>query len=250
MRVPILIGVVAAALGGVVATPSFAAQPVGSFQASCQGLQVSAGALTANCRDRRGNYHVSSIAYPSCKGDIANNDGVLVCNGATATVQQPRDGGQDRGGGPPPGGYDQGRADRGGNFGQPGYSQPGYSQPGYSQPGYSQPGYGQPGYAQPGYGDRGHGDDGGFGDRQAKGVYPQFAGLERHIDAAIRDGVRDDLIARDDAHDMMRQLRDIQARERREYQVHGWNLPFDDQRRIETDLRRLDRLVDQTRQEP
>lgn len=62
-------------------------------------------------------------------------------------------------------------------------------------------------------------------------------------------GVRDDLIERDDARDLMGQLRDIQLQEAREFRVHGWNPPDDDQYRIRSRLDQLDRLVDQIRDE-
>ena len=242
MRIPILFGVVAAALAGAAVTPASASQPTGSFQASCRGVQVSGGVLTADCRDRRGNYHVSSIPYPRCRGDIGNNDGLLICNGAEATVQAPQDRGQQ--------GRDRGAQDYGG--GRPPSSDwnrgPGGYDGGY--PAQGGPDFHQPEYGQPGYQDRGRDDYSEYGDPGVGGVYPQFTRMENHIEAAIREGVRDDLIARDDAHELMRQLRDIQAREQREYQVHGWNLPDDDRQRIGEDLRRLDHLIDQIRQEP
>lgn len=85
--------------------------------------------------------------------------------------------------------------------------------------------------------------------RSTSGVYPQFRGIEQHIRSEIASSVRDDMIARDDAQDLLAQLRDIQNEELREYRVHGWNLPYDDQQRIQQELSQLDQLVDQTRQE-
>jgi hypothetical protein len=84
--------------------------------------------------------------------------------------------------------------------------------------------------------------------RQPRG-YPEFRGIEDHIAREIREGVRQDLIERDDARDLMGQLRDIQTQEAREMRVHGWNLPSDDRYRIRESLQRLDRLVDQIRDE-
>jgi hypothetical protein len=81
------------------------------------------------------------------------------------------------------------------------------------------------------------------------GGYPEFRGIENHIRGEIQQGLRDDLIERDDARDLMGQLRDIQAQELREYRVHGWNLPADDRYRIRGRLQQLDRLVDQIRDE-
>ena len=80
--------------------------------------------------------------------------------------------------------------------------------------------------------------------------YPEFRGLEAHIRDEIHDGVREDLIEPDDAHDLMDQLRDIRRWEYREYQEHGWQLPYDDGARIHDRLATLDRQVDQVRSEP
>lgn len=85
--------------------------------------------------------------------------------------------------------------------------------------------------------------------RSSSGVYPQFRGIEQHIRAEIYSSVRDDMIARDDAQNLLAQLQSIQNNELREFRVHGRNLPYDDQRRIQQQLSELDQLVDQTRQE-
>ena len=85
--------------------------------------------------------------------------------------------------------------------------------------------------------------------RAALGVYPEFRDIEMHIRREIDEGVRRDLIERDDARDLAGQLRDIQAREMREFRIHGWKLPGDDRARIRADLDRLDHLVDQIRAE-
>lgn len=103
-------------------------------------------------------------------------------------------------------------------------------------------GYDRPGEERPYGGDY-------FGRERNGGVYPEFRGIEAHIRREIIEGVRQDLIERDDARDLMGQLRDIQNREMREFRVHGWNLPDDDRMRIRSDLDRLDRLVDQIREE-
>ena len=79
--------------------------------------------------------------------------------------------------------------------------------------------------------------------------YPEFRGLEAHIRGEIFQAVRDDEIEREDARDLMNQLRDIQMQEAREYRIHGWRLPDDDRYRIRSRLDQLDALVDQTRQE-
>jgi hypothetical protein len=98
------------------------------------------------------------------------------------------------------------------------------------------------------YGERG----GDYDDRWRAqyGRYPEFRGIEEHIRREIQEGVRDDLIERDDARDLFAQLRDIQAQEAREFRVHGWNLPEDDRYQLRSRLERLDALVDEIRAEP
>lgn len=112
----------------------------------------------------------------------------------------------------------------------------------YGQPEYRQPQYqGQPSYGQP---------QGDYGVRQGRFPgYPQFRGIEAHIRAEIAQAVREDMIEREDARDLMGQLRDIQMQEAREFRVHGWNLPGDDQQRIRARLGELDQEVDQIRNE-
>ena len=67
------------------ASPALAQQATGTFQTSCRNIQTSGATLTAECADRAGAYHTSSIAFGQCHGDIGNNNGLLNCNGATAT---------------------------------------------------------------------------------------------------------------------------------------------------------------------
>jgi hypothetical protein len=103
------------------------------------------------------------------------------------------------------------------------------------------------GYYQPrgDYG-RGYGD---YGARSFPG-YPQFRGIETHIRGEIQNGLRDDTLDRDGAGELFAQLQQIRYDEMREFRVHGWNLPYDDQMRIHEELQQLDRQVDQTREEP
>ncbi len=133
---------------------------------------------------------------------------------------------------------------------QSGYGQPGYGY-GSGQYGSGQYGSGQYGSGQYGYGRYGE-RQGDYGQRRYStyGRYPQFRGLERHIQSEIQDGLRNDDLAQDDARALTGQLRQIQYEEAREFSVHGWNLPRDDQARIQGRLDRLDHLVDETRQEP
>ena len=109
--------------------------------------------------------------------------------------------------------------------------------------------YGPSPYRQVQYYDQRRGD---FDRDQGRrwGGYPEFRDIENHIRREIQEGVREDLLERDDARDLMGQLRDIQMQEAREFRVHGWSLPDDDRYRIRARLEQLDRLVDQTRDEP
>ena len=63
------------------ATLAASAQPVrGSFERTCRNIRVSGPSLTADCRDASGRYRTSSVAYDQCRGDIANNNGLLFCD--------------------------------------------------------------------------------------------------------------------------------------------------------------------------
>jgi hypothetical protein len=121
--------------------------------------------------------------------------------------------------------------------------------PAAAQPAYSL--YGARAYDAQYYAPREYAPRGDYDDRRVRfGGYPAFRGLEAHIRGEIADGVRNDLIERDDARDLMNQLRDIQRQEAREFRVHGWTLPNDDRYRIRSQLKQLDQLVDQVRDEP
>jgi hypothetical protein len=114
----------------------------------------------------------------------------------------------------------------------------------YGQPSYGgQPYYGQP---QGDYYNRGWGW--GWGHRFPG--YPEFRGPEEHIRREIREAVRDDMIAPDDARDLFGQLRQIQWHEQRVFERFGWNAPDEARGRIRFELGQLDRQVDQIRQEP
>ena len=80
--------------------------------------------------------------------------------------------------------------------------------------------------------------------------YPEFRAEEMHIRREIDEGVREDLLAPEDAAEFRDRLRQIQFREAREYREHGPDLPDYDRAAIRTQLDELDRLVDQTRDEP
>jgi hypothetical protein len=59
--------------------------------------------------------------------------------------------------------------------------------------------------------------------------------------------VRDDRIERDDARELLDQLRDIRREEARDYQMYGPRLSRGDFERISDRLARLDRRVDDRR---
>jgi hypothetical protein len=86
----------ATALAGLgVSAPALAQS--GSYAGSCRNTQSANGVLTAECADGQGRYHMSSIPFGQCRGDIGNNNGMLTCNGASATGGQIVGGGDNRG---------------------------------------------------------------------------------------------------------------------------------------------------------
>jgi hypothetical protein len=328
--------------GFVLPAPAVAQQAAGSFQGSCRNAQTGSGVLTAECADGSGQFHISSIPYTQCRGDIGNNNGMLVCNGATAT-----------GGALVASDNNNGRrsnndntlaagalgavvgalagnafANRGNNQAQPLYA-PGYAYPTYGDQRYGDPQF-DPRYAQGGYAygrpaqqwvpiaqraswldqrinrgiqegtldrnevrslrnqlsdlenqersyqrqglqswmradldkrfdqlaariqyERTDGDNvRGSGYAQSGQSDPELARLEAHIQQQIRDGVRDDLIQRDDARDLEGQLQNIQSREQSQYRRSGYQLSDYDRRAYRSELNQLDREVDDIRNQP
>lgn len=62
--------------------PDFA----GSYAASCRDVVTLAnGYITAACANGAGDWTQTTLKAAACQGDIGNNAGTLVCNGATAT---------------------------------------------------------------------------------------------------------------------------------------------------------------------
>jgi hypothetical protein len=54
--------------------------PRGSYQATCRRERVEDGTLIAECVDRNGRWRYTELQnYRSCRGDIANSDGMLRC---------------------------------------------------------------------------------------------------------------------------------------------------------------------------
>ena len=74
-----------AAIGaGCLTIPTAArAQPRGSYAETCRNAAASGGVLSARCLDARGRSHDTSLGYTTCRGDIANVNGVLSCQGGT-----------------------------------------------------------------------------------------------------------------------------------------------------------------------
>ncbi len=119
------------------------------------------------------------------------------------------------------------------------------------------------GYPYGGYGN-GYGSNGGYGNGSGRGDYyggnggwygrrfdgyPEFRGAESHIRQEIWQYVREDMIERSDAQDLLAQLQRIRQHEQREFRVHGWNLPEYDRQAIRSELDQLDREVDRIRDE-
>ena len=54
--------------------------PRGSYMRSCREIQEYRQTLVAECQDRTGRWRYTELVdYRSCRGDIGNNDGMLVC---------------------------------------------------------------------------------------------------------------------------------------------------------------------------
>lgn len=77
--------------------------------------------------------------------------------------------------------------------------------------------------------------------------YPDFRDREQRLASLILGGVGSGVIDPGNGRDLMHQLGDIRIEEAREYRNHGADLPYDDRDRINSELRQLDRRVDQAR---
>jgi hypothetical protein len=87
---------VAAGFAAALAAAGPAMAQTGSYAETCRNIRTGEGLLTAECRDVGGRYHVTTLPFTRCRGEITNQNGILTCYGATAT------GGEYVGGGPPP----------------------------------------------------------------------------------------------------------------------------------------------------
>jgi hypothetical protein len=74
-------GLAVVVLGGLLAaaSPAFAVPP-GSYLNSCQNVATVGNSIKAQCRKKSGAWRGTWLwNFPQCAGDIANNDGRLVC---------------------------------------------------------------------------------------------------------------------------------------------------------------------------
>ena len=77
--------------------------------------------------------------------------------------------------------------------------------------------------------------------------YPEFRGQKDHIRREIWQGVREGWLDEEQARDANAQLWRVQNHEFREFQEHGWRLPWEDRQEIRGDLGRIDAGLDRMR---
>jgi hypothetical protein len=62
----------------------------GSYAQSCRAITtLDAGYISAECADEKGKFVTTFLQATACHGDIGNNNGIMVCNGAVATSTKP-----------------------------------------------------------------------------------------------------------------------------------------------------------------
>lgn len=222
------------------ATPSAAqSTPYGSYSSTCQVENAGGGYISGYCRTNDGGRRWSSIRYADCYGDISNRNGVLSCQGATASEgpYYPAEGGSQSGG--QSGGQDIIGAIAGAIIGSVLGVQPGNSG-GLYDDGYRYPDYGQQGYGDPRYDPR-YGQDGwGYGrDRQWVSIGERSDWFERRIETGRRQGRLNDY----DIRSLRSEFRTLVDLERR-YQSGG----LSSRERIDLD-QRFDQLAARIRVE-
>lgn len=75
------VGVAAIALVSLLALPANS-QMRGSYLGSCENVRQRGPILEAECEDRRGDLRPTRLDLRDCgRGDIANRNGRLICNG-------------------------------------------------------------------------------------------------------------------------------------------------------------------------
>lgn len=62
--------------------------PKGSYLQSCRELVVQGSVLTGECRDSRDNWVPASLDLGSCRGEVGNSNGVLVCPDPAGEVRR------------------------------------------------------------------------------------------------------------------------------------------------------------------
>src|SRR5262245_34342855 len=81
-KILVLIGIVIGAIAA--AAPAEAAAPPGSYQQTCREINVIGpkrpdALLTAECRNKKGQWRSATLYYKNCRGDIYNSNGTLGC---------------------------------------------------------------------------------------------------------------------------------------------------------------------------
>lgn len=233
--------------GGPGAGQAGPSRPTGSFEASCRNIQVQGPNVTAECRNIHSRYPVSTINFTACRGDLSNQNGVLSCAGASASVPP----GQDDGSG--------GRKKDNGQFGATAGAVLGALTGGANNPSPPPPPQPPPPAYRPDGDYRDHGDprDQRYGDRGYDPYGPQGWGyghrpgewvpirerdawLERRIDRAVEDGD----MSRREAGDLRRDIARLEGLENR--YAHQGMAPW-----MRSDLdRRFSALSDRVRTPP
>ncbi|MDB5458343.1 MAG: hypothetical protein JWO72_84 [Caulobacteraceae bacterium] len=197
----------------------------GSYAGSCRNTQSSNGVLTAECADSSGRFHVSSIPYGQCRGDIGNNNGMLSCNGANATGGALVATDNNRGGNR---GNNNGNVAGAAAAGVVAGALLGGALAGNNGPAIV---YGDPHYGDPRYDSRY--TQGGWGYGHRTGEWVPIRNRADWLDQRIARAQRDGRLSRVDARDLRRQLAMIEDQEAR-YQRDG---RFDARERADLDRR-------------
>jgi hypothetical protein len=62
----------------------------GSYAQSCRNITtLDGGYISAECANEKGKFDTTYLQAAACHGDLGNNNGTLVCNGAVATTTKP-----------------------------------------------------------------------------------------------------------------------------------------------------------------
>jgi hypothetical protein len=70
--------------------PAPAPDYAGSYAKSCRSITtLGSGFISAECADEHGKFITTYLLAAACHGDIGNINGVMACNGATASKTKP-----------------------------------------------------------------------------------------------------------------------------------------------------------------